>query len=152
MSLNQISEYINGQVSGQCSFNYAHEEHANGIYQNVEEALGHVPIIRLNKFLPLHFPHSIYVKLEGRNPGGSIKDKNAAYLVQKAEELGLLKSGGTIIESSSGNLGIGLAMIGAMKGYRVIIVIDAKTSTMMRNILKAFGAELVELGCGCEQS
>ncbi len=113
--------------------------------QDVMQALGRVPIVRLNQIDPLCIEHHIYVKLESCNPGGSIKEKNAAYLVAEAEQQGLLRAGGTIIESSSGNFGIGLAIVGAVRGYRVMIVIDAKTSQTIRRMLTAYGAELVEI-------
>lgn len=115
------------------------------LFTNVTEALGGVPIVRLNQIHPLCQQHNIYVKLESCNPGGSIKEKNAAYLVKEAEEQGLLRPGSTIIESSSGNFGIGLAIVGATRGYRVKIVIDAKTSPTIRRMLTAYGAELVEV-------
>ena len=99
----------------------------------------------LNRIHPLCQDHHLYLKLESCNPGGSIKEKNAAYLVDEAERLGLLKPGGTIVESSSGNFGIGLAIVGATRGYRVMIVIDAKTTPTIRRMLAAYGAELVEV-------
>ncbi len=112
---------------------------------DVTQALGQVPIVRLNHLHPLCQTHDLYVKLESCNPGGSIKEKNAAFLIQNAEETGILKPQGTIIESSSGNFGIGLAIVGAARGYRVMIVIDAKTSPTMRRMLEVYGAELVEV-------
>jgi cysteine synthase A len=115
------------------------------LFANVTEALGKVPIVRLNKIHPYCQHHHLYLKLESCNPGGSIKEKNAAYLVNEAEKQGLLRPGGTIVESSSGNFGIGLAIVGATKGYRVMIVIDAKTPVTMRRMLTAYGAELVEV-------
>jgi cysteine synthase len=115
------------------------------LFEDVTQALGMVPIVRLNKISPLCQHHDIYLKLESCNPGGSIKEKSAAYLVSDAEQRGLLQPGGTIIESSSGNFGIGLAIVGAVRGYRVKIVIDAKTSPTIRQILQAYGAELVEV-------
>ena len=115
------------------------------LFSNITQALGVVPIVRLNHIDPICHHHHLYLKLESCNPGGSIKEKNAAYLIQNAEQRGILRPGGTIIESSSGNFGIGLAMIGAAKGYRIIIVIDAKTSITVRRMLIAYGAELVEV-------
>lgn len=94
---------------------------------------------------PLCQQHELYLKLESCNPGGSIKEKNAVYLINDAERTGTLKPGGTIVESSSGNFGLGLAMIGASRGYRVIIVVDAKTAPPMRRMLNAYGAELVDV-------
>jgi cysteine synthase len=115
------------------------------LFATVTEALGNVPIVRLNRIHPSCQDHHLYLKLESCNPGGSIKEKNAAYLVNEAEKQGLLQSGGTIVESSSGNFGIGLAIVGATKGYRVMIIIDAKTPVTMRRMLTAYGAELVQV-------
>lgn len=113
--------------------------------QDLTQAVGAVPIVRLNRVSKLCQHHNLYFKLESCNPGGSIKEKNAICLVNRAEAEGLLQAGGTIVESSSGNFGIALAMVGAARGYRVKIVIDAKTSPSMRRILAAHGAELVEV-------
>ena len=115
------------------------------LFATVTEALGNVPIVRLNRIHPSCQDHHLYLKLESCNPGGSIKEKNAAYLVNEAEKQGLLRSGGTIVESSSGNFGIGLAIVGATKGYRVMIIIDAKTPVTMQRMLTAYGAELVQV-------
>lgn len=113
--------------------------------RSVTEAVGHVPIVRLNRVASVCSRVECHLKLESCNPGGSIKEKNAVYLVEKAEREGLLGPGGTIIESSSGNFGVGLAMVGAAKGYRVMIVIDRKTSPTFRRMLASYGAETVEL-------
>jgi cysteine synthase len=118
---------------------------ASPLFQDVTQAVGIVPIVRLNRISSLCQHHELYLKLESCNPGGSIKEKNAAYLVYDAEQKGLLKPAGTIVESSSGNFGIGLAIVGAAHGYRVKIVIDAKTSPTIRQILQAYGVELVEV-------
>ena len=116
-----------------------------GLARDLTEALGNVPVVRLNRVDPICDEHDLYLKLESCNPGGSIKEKNAAFLVKDAERRGLLAPGGTIIESSSGNFGIGLAMMGAMRGYRVMIVVDAKTPPPTRRMLEAYGAELVSV-------
>ena len=115
------------------------------LFTDVTQSLGVVPIVRLNRLDAVCRTHNLYLKLESCNPGGSIKEKNAAFLIEYAEQQGILKPNGTIIESSSGNFGIGLALIGAAKGYRVMIVIDAKTPQVMRRMLTAYGAELVEV-------
>ncbi|AFZ61093.1 cysteine synthase family protein [Anabaena cylindrica FACHB-243] len=112
---------------------------------DVTHALGNVPIVRLKNISRVCLESECLLKLESCNPGGSIKEKNAVYLVKRAEEEGLLLPGGTIIESSSGNFGVGLAMVGAVRGYRVIIVVDAKTAPPFRRMLKAYGAELVDV-------
>jgi cysteine synthase A len=112
---------------------------------DVTQAIGNVPIVKLKNISPICAISECLLKLESCNPGGSIKEKNAVYLVTRAEEEGLLVPGGTIIESSSGNFGIGLAMVGAVRGYRVMIVVDAKTPPPFRRMLKPYGAELVDV-------
>ncbi len=115
------------------------------VVDDLSEALGNVPILKLNRISAVCSQQDIYLKLEACNPGGSIKEKNAFFLADMAQQQGQLKPGGTIVESSSGNFGIGLAMVGAARGYRVIIVVDAKTSPTMRRLLTAYGAELVDV-------
>lgn len=115
------------------------------IAESLEEALGYAPMIKLNRISPLCQQHRLYMKMDSCCLTGSIKDKNAAYLIRKAELTGLLQPGGTIIESSSGNFGIALAALGAAKGYQVIIVIDAKTPPPVIRMLKAYGATLEEV-------
>ena len=85
----------------------------------------------------------VYVKLEKFNPGGSVKDRAALGMIEKAEEAGLLKKGSVIVEPTSGNTGIALAMIGRVKGYKVIIVMPETMSKERRDLIKAYGAELV---------
>lgn len=123
------------------------QEHAfnSPLAGDVTEAIGNVPIVRISRLSELCQNHEFYLKLESCNPGGSIKEKNAVYLVKHAESTGELAPGGTIVESSSGNFGIGLAMMGAARGYRVIIVVDAKTPPPIRRMLAAYGAELVDV-------
>lgn len=113
--------------------------------EDLTEAIGGVPTLRLKRLVPLCQARQLYLKLEACNPGGSIKEKNAVYLIKEAEETGQLLPGGTIVESSSGNFGIGLAMVGAARGYKVKIVVDAKTAPPMRRMLEAYGAELVDV-------
>ncbi|MBE9004541.1 cysteine synthase family protein [Fortiea sp. LEGE XX443] len=112
---------------------------------DVTQALGNVPIVRIGNISRVCLESECLLKLESCNPGGSIKEKNAVYLVTRAEKEGLLVPGGTIIESSSGNFGVGLAMVGAVRGYRVMIVVDTKTAPPFRRMLKAYGAELVDV-------
>lgn len=119
--------------------------HRPKVARDVTEAVGQVPLVRLNRLGEGCLAHELFLKLESCNPGGSIKEKNAAYLIKEAEEAGLLQPGGTIVESSSGNFGIGLAMVGAARGYRVIVVVDAKTAPPMRRMLEAYGADLVDV-------
>ncbi len=122
-----------------------HSKWKNTTAADVTQALGNVPIVKLRNISPVCVASQCFLKLESCNPGGSIKEKNAVYLVTRAEESGLLIPGGTIVESSSGNFGVGLAMVGAVRGYRVIIVVDAKTPLPFRRMLKAYGAELVDV-------
>ena len=110
-------------------------------YENILEAIGNTPHLRLNKLFP--GADNVWVKLERNNPGGSIKDRIAFSMVRDAEEQGLLKPGSTIIEPTSGNTGIGLAMVAAVKGYRIILVMPESMSVERRNILKAYGAKIV---------
>jgi len=109
-------------------------------YPNVLETIGRTPHIKLSKLFP---DLEVWIKDERRNPGGSIKDRIAVAMIEDAEESGKLKSDGIIIEPTSGNTGIGLAMTGAAKGYRVVLVMPESMSTERRNLLKAYGAELI---------
>jgi cysteine synthase A len=112
------------------------------IYSNVLDMIGATPLLRLNKLVKDDMA-DIFVKLEKFNPAGSIKDRAALGMIEKAEELGLLKEGYTIVEPTSGNTGIALAMIGRIKGYEVIIVMPETMSVERRNLIKAYGAQLV---------
>lgn len=112
------------------------------IYNNALEMIGNTPLVKLNNIVEDNMAE-VYVKLEKVNPGGSIKDRAALGMIEKAEKLGLLKKGDTIVEPTSGNTGIGLAMVGRLKGYKVIIIMPDTMSMERRNILKAYGAELV---------
>jgi len=107
---------------------------------SVVETIGRTPHIRLSKLFP---DHEVWLKDERRNPGGSIKDRIALAMVEDAEQSGLLKSDGIIVEPTSGNTGIGLAMVGAVKGYRVILTMPESMSLERRKLLTAYGAELV---------
>ncbi len=109
-------------------------------YENILEAIGNTPHLRINSLFP--GSENIWVKLERDNPGGSIKDRVAFAMVNDAEEQGLLTSGSTIIEPTSGNTGIGLAMVAAVKGYDLILVMPESMSVERRNILKAYGARI----------
>lgn len=111
---------------------------ANYIY----ELIGQTPMVRLNRLVD-EDSAEVLVKLESFNPGSSVKDRIALNMIIDAENKGLLKPGSTIVEPTSGNTGIGLAMVGASKGYRVILVMPDTMSIERRNLLKAYGAELV---------
>ena len=106
---------------------------------NLLGAIGHTPLVRV----PFDTEAEIFAKLEYLNPGGSIKDRSALFMIEEAERSGLLKPGGVIIESSSGNQGVACAMIGAVKGYKVIITASPAMSLEKVNTIKAYGAEVI---------
>jgi len=112
------------------------------IRNNVLELIGQTPMVMLSKLSPKNGA-SIAVKLESFNPGGSIKDRIALNMILDAEKRGLLKPGATIVEPTSGNTGVGLAMVCAVKGYRLILVMPASMSIERRKLLKAYGAEFL---------
>lgn len=112
------------------------------IYNNIIDTIGNTPIIRLNKLVDNDLAE-IYVKVESFNPGGSIKDRVAYSMIEAAEKQNLINKDSTIVEPTSGNTGIGVAMICAAKGYRCIIVMPDSMSVERRKILKLYGAELV---------
>ena len=105
---------------------------------NILQTIGNTPIVRINKLNP-NKNTTIYAKLEGLNPSGSIKDRIALSMIQQAEISGKLKKGKTIIEPTSGNTGVALAMIGSLKGYEVEIVMSNAVSVERRQMIKAFG-------------
>lgn len=107
---------------------------------SILEAIGNTPHVRLPKIFP---DHEVYIKLEKQNPGGSIKDRIALAMIEDAEKRGVLKPGGTIIEPTSGNTGVGLAWVGTVKGYKVILVMPESMSIERRRLAAAYGAELV---------
>ncbi len=109
-------------------------------FNNLPGTIGNTPHIRLSR---LFRGHEVWIKDERRNPGGSIKDRIAMAMITDAENRGLLLQGSVIVEPTSGNTGIGLALCGAAKGYRVILVMPESMSIERRNLLKAYGAELV---------
>src|SRR5919107_1493527 len=112
------------------------------IYNNVTELVGGTPLVRLNR-LAEGLPGNVAVKLEFYNPANSVKDRIGVAIVDAAEKAGALKPGGTIVEGTSGNTGIALAMVGAARGYKVILSMPETMSVERRAILKAYGAELV---------
>lgn len=114
------------------------------IYKNALELIGNTPLIEVVRIEEQYqLPAKILVKCEYFNPAGSMKDRVAKAMIEDAEQKGLLKQGATIIEPTSGNTGIGLAAIAAIKGYRIILTMPETMSVERRNILKAYGAEVV---------
>lgn len=107
---------------------------------NILETIGRTPHVRLNRLYGSS--QTVYVKLERSNPGGSIKDRIARAMIEDAEQRGILKPGATIIEPTSGNTGIGLAMVAAVKGYRLVLVMPESMSIERRRLMAAYGAEL----------
>ena len=112
------------------------------MYENILQTIGGTPLVQLNKINP-YKNVKMYAKIEGTNPGGSIKDRIALKMIEQAEAEGKLNKDKTIIEPTSGNTGIGLAMIGAVKGYFVDIVMSESVSVERRKMLKAFGANII---------
>lgn len=112
------------------------------IYNNVIEMIGNTPLLKINRLVDENSA-DVYIKLEKGNPGGSIKDRAALGMIERAEQEGKLRKGMTIIEPTSGNTGIGLAMIGQYKGYKVKIVMPETMSKERRDLIKAYGAELI---------
>lgn len=108
------------------------------MHKNILQTIGNTPLIQLNNINP-----NIYVKIESFNPGGSIKDRIALSMIGAAEKEGLIKSGDTLVEPTSGNTGIGLAMVSAVKGYKLILTMPESMSLERRKLLKAYGAQLV---------
>ncbi|HEU4319242.1 MAG TPA: pyridoxal-phosphate dependent enzyme [Acidimicrobiia bacterium] len=110
------------------------------IHDSVIDVIGRTPLVRLSR---LHEPGNLVAKLEFMNPGGSIKERIAVAMIERAEASGDLQPGGTIIEPTSGNTGVGLALVGAVRGYRVICTVPDKVSEEKRDLLRAYGVEVV---------
>ena len=112
------------------------------VYENLIDLIGNTPVIKLNNIFSGDIA-DIYVKLEGYNLGNSVKDRAALGMIEAAEKAGKLKPGGTIVEPTSGNTGISLALISKLKGYKVILVMPDTMSVERRSIIAAYGAELI---------
>ena len=111
------------------------------IHKDATAAIGKTPLVQLSR---IHPPGNLVAKVEHMNPGGSIKERIAVNLIDRAEEQGLLQPGGTIVEPTSGNTGVGLAIVGAVRGYRVICTVPDKVSKEKQDLLRAYGVEVVE--------
>src|SRR5210317_800144 len=111
-------------------------------FPTIESFVGGTPLVRLQR-LPGDTSNTIMVKLEGNNPAGSVKDRPALSMIQCAEARGDIKPGDTLIEATSGNTGIALAMAAAIKGYRMVLIMPEHMSVERRGVMKAFGAEIV---------
>jgi cysteine synthase B len=111
-------------------------------YPSIEQFVGNTPLVKLQR-LPGKTSNQILVKLEGNNPAGSVKDRPALSMITRAEQRGDIKPGDTLIEATSGNTGIALAMAAAMKGYKMILIMPDNMSEERRGVMKAFGAEIV---------
>jgi len=110
------------------------------VHDDLTQAIGETPLVRLSR---IHPAGNLVAKVEFMNPGGSVKDRIAVSMIDQAERDGLLKPGGTIVEPTSGNTGVGLALVGAVRGYRVICTIPDKVSTEKQDLLRAYGVEVV---------
>ena len=112
------------------------------VYENMQELIGKTPLVRLTHF---GFPEEakVYAKLELWNPSGSVKDRTGLYMLRDAEERGLLKPGGTIVEATAGNTGLGIAFAALNRGYRIIFVVPTKFSQEKQTLMRALGAEIV---------
>ncbi len=112
------------------------------IYKTLEDFVGNTPLVKLKR-MPGQTSNTILVKLEGNNPAGSVKDRPALNMINRAEARGEIRPGDTLIEATSGNTGIALAMAAAMRGYRMILVMPEHMSVERRQVMRAFGAEIV---------
>jgi len=123
------------------------------VHDDLTQAIGETPMVRLSR---IHPAGNLVAKVEFMNPGGSVKDRIAVSMIDQAERDGLLKPGGTIVEPTSGNTGVGLALVGAVRGYRVICTIPDKVSAEKQDLLRAYGVEVVvaptEFGPGHPES
>ena len=113
-------------------------------YPTIAECIGNTPMVRLQR-LPGTTSNTILVKLEGNNPAGSVKDRPALSMIEHAERRGAITPGDTLIEATSGNTGIALAMVAAMKGYRMVLIMPNNMSAERKSAMTAYGAQLIEV-------
>ena len=111
-------------------------------YNSMQELIGNTPIVKLNN-IGIPSDVNLFAKLELYNPSGSVKDRIGKYMIKDAENKGLLKKGGTIVEATAGNTGLGIAFAALNKGYRIIFVVPTKFSQEKQTLLKALGAEII---------
>lgn len=111
------------------------------LYDSILDTIGHTPIVKLQRLAPAHA--SVYVKVESFNPGGSVKDRLALAIVLDAERRGLLQPGATIVEATSGNTGVALAMVAAARGYKFVAVMSETFSVERRKLMRAYGAKVI---------
>jgi cystathionine beta-synthase len=112
------------------------------VFDSILGAMGNTPLVRLSR-VGRDLPVPLYAKLEFMNPGGSVKDRVGAFIIEQAEKRGELKQGGTVVEATSGNTGVGLAIAAALKGYKTIFVMPDKMSNEKILLLRAYGAKVV---------
>src|SRR5690348_9347758 len=111
------------------------------IYQNIAQTIGQTPVVAINRLAPAHV--SMYVKLEAANPGGSVKDRLALGIIEDAERRGLLKPGATVVEATSGNTGVALAMVCATRGYSFVAIMPESFSVERRQLMRAYGGKVL---------
>ncbi|HYO95838.1 MAG TPA: pyridoxal-phosphate dependent enzyme, partial [Polyangiaceae bacterium] len=111
------------------------------LYDDISQTIGRTPVIRINRLAPSHV--TLYVKVEAANPGGSVKDRLALGIIQDAERRGLLRPGQTVVEGTSGNTGIALALVCAARGYPFVAIMPDSFSVERRQIMRAYGAKVV---------
>lgn len=116
-------------------------------FPTIEDTVGNTPLVRLQR-LPGETSNTVLVKLEGNNPAGSVKDRPVLSMINKAEERGDIKPGDTLIEATSGNTGIALAMVAAIKGYKMILIMPESATQERKDSMTAYGAELIEVSAG----
>jgi cysteine synthase A len=118
-----------------------HEDEHRMIHDDISQTIGRTPVVRINRLAPAHV--TVYVKLEAANPGGSVKDRLALGIIEDAERRGLLGPGATVVEATSGNTGIALALVCAARGYRFVAVMPESFSVERRQIMRAYGAKVL---------
>ncbi|RMD77873.1 MAG: cysteine synthase CysM [Gammaproteobacteria bacterium] len=116
---------------------------APGDFPTIESCIGNTPLVRLQRLVPPERGNAVLLKLESRNPAGSVKDRPAMSMIRHAEERGEIRPGDTLIEATSGNTGIALAMAAAVRGYRMVLIMPEHMSLERRALMRAYGAEIV---------